>query len=257
MRRSPSMPALFVGVITPTGIPRNPKLLESLRDLGRKPTVSGISFSDIQGVNSTKLSMPEIACKMSHSMMYEKAVNDYEWALIVEDDVEVNIERLIQIWNILEGTSYSAPQIVSCYLGKWGVLKKSKSIPGALTCLYPPDGALCYFINKGAMEIALKEFDHIRPADWPLWSSDVDFQVFPFAASEMRGLISLIDPLEERIRKNRNLVVMLKELLGFHYFREIGINLKAIHAISYWVYRQRIIWYLPQLFKAKRSSEFL
>lgn len=251
------MTSLFVGIVTPTGKPRNPELFDSLSNFSNEVEMAGISAQNLKLKSTSKLSLPELACKMSHDLMYKKAAESHDWALIVEDDVQIDLMELERVWNLVQKSEISSPTIVSCYLGRWGVVKRSKNLRGALSCLYPPDGALCYFINYKAMKLALENFDNVKPADWPLWSRQVDFEIFPGVANELPNVISLIDPLQNRLIKSRNFKSRIKEFLGFAHFQTYGITLNAFISVWYWEYRQRLIWYFPALYHAKRSREFL
>ena len=195
----------------------------------------------------------ELACKRSHALMYEKAKEEFKWALIVEDDVEFDTNKLGALWQLVEQFDRKSPIIISCYLGKWSVVRSSKEFEGALECLYPPDGTLCYFINSAAIKVAAQSFDPVRPADWPIWSKDVDFLVFPGIAHEIETSVSLIDPLKTRVKAQRTISGKVWEFFGAAYFRYLGFRWETIKNIWYWVYRQRIIWYFPCLVNAKRS----
>lgn len=248
------MKELFVGVISPDRKPRNSNLIIELSEFSSNILVDGFFASDVVEGNVGILTATEIACKRSHAFMYEKAKDSGRWALILEDDAEIDLVKLKRVWKVIQESDVITPYIISCYLGKWSVLKKSTVFTGGLNCIYPPDGAVCYFINTEAMAIASKNFDFLRPADWPLWSRKINFVVFPNIACEVKSAVSMVDPMKSREEVTRSPFTKLREFLGLEYFKQLGVNGNAIESIWYWVYRQRIAWYFPQLFKGKRSN---
>jgi GR25 family glycosyltransferase involved in LPS biosynthesis len=250
------MRELFIGVISPDRKPRNPNLITELSEFSTNIHVNGFFASDDFEGNKEILSAAEIACKRSHAFMYDKAKGESNWALILEDDAEIDLVKLKQVWSEIQESDVRTPHIISCYLGKWSVLKKSTVFAGGLKCVYPPDGAVCYFINTAAMAMASKNFDFIRPADWPLWSKEINFVVYANVAWELKSVLSLIDPMKSREEVTRSPITKLREFLGLEYFKQLGMNGSAIESIWYWVYRQRIAWYFPQIFRAKRSNNF-
>lgn len=250
------MKELFVGIISPDGKPRNPNLISTLNRLSTNIIVAGFLAPIDQHSRWSTLTAAEFGCKRSHALMYEKAKESFSWALISEDDAEIDIEKLSTVWHDLQLIDSANPYIISCYLGNWSVVKKSSKFQGAVECLYPPDGTVCYFINAEAMAIASREFDLIRPADWPLWSQGINFVIFPGVAWELEKTISMVDPTKSRQNTPQSLADKVGEFLGLAYFKHFGISRSAVKSIWYWVYRQRIIWYFPRLFKGIRSEKF-
>jgi GR25 family glycosyltransferase involved in LPS biosynthesis len=248
---------LFVGVISPDGKPRNSNLLYELSELSTEITVNGYFASVEASGGDATLTAAELACKRSHAFMYDKAKDKYEWALILEDDADIDKAKLKQLWDEIQKTGVTTAHIISCYLGKWSVLRKSTVFAGGLESIYPPDGAVCYFINAEAMLIASNDFDLLRPADWPLWSRTIKFVVFPAIAWELKSAVSFVDPEKSRNKVSRSPLTKLREFLGLDYFKHLGVNGESLHSIWYWVYRQRLAWYFPRLFKGERSSKFL
>jgi GR25 family glycosyltransferase involved in LPS biosynthesis len=249
------MTKIFIGVITPNGSPRNPMLISQLWSFSAEITIAGVATSEIVLTSNSELLPAEIACKRSHELMYKNAVNDYKWALILEDDAEFDANKLRALWELIGEIDKKTPLIVSCYLGEWSVVRTSKEYKGALQPIYPPDGALCYFINSEAMKLALQSFEYVRPADWPIWSKDVEFLIFPGIARELASSISLIDPMKTRVKAARTITEKVNVFLGVAYFKNLGIRWTTVKSIWYWVYRERMLWYFPLLAKAKRSNK--
>ena len=245
----------FLGVITPTGATRNPNLISRLKPLFNEILVNGFFGEQIFKSGSGNLTFPEAGCKYSHSKMYE-AAKDYKWALIVEDDADINIRMLEILMSKLTLIDSKKPIIVSCYLGKWSVLRLDDLFNIGLKSLFPPDGTLCYFINQAAIQLANQEFELIRPADWPSWSRKVNFIVAPGIAREYSKSISTIDPQKARLLNQKSLGKLFNEFFGIAYWKYFGFKPRTFKEIWFWVYRQRIIWYFPRLFKACRSAKF-
>lgn len=251
------MDDLFVGVISHTGKLRNSKLIESLLSLTSEVEVAGIGTNSFTDINLKYRTKTEIACKMSHQLMYQKANQRFAWALILEDDAEVDVQKLISLWEKVKNSNFNEATIISCYVGKWSVTRKLKAMDFGYESLYPPDGTVGYFINASAMEIACGRFDFLRPADWPLWSRHVTFFIAPGIVQEMTTSTSLIDPDQIRGNKNQTFYSRIREFCGINYFGYLGFNLNAVSAIWYWVYRQRLIWYFPRFLRGQKSIKLL
>ena len=189
------MRAYVIHMAHPT---RNPLLVRDLESAGIQVTLVeairgsslGRSFLarevDQRGAwwhQGAKLSAGQVGCALSHRKAYRMAnIDGASWALIVEDDAIVLPG--FRLWTEeLESFVPEQPTIVTFLsIGRHSAKRDrsnahTTSPAGVLRALkWAPASAVCYAINPSARQLALESTDRLfTRADWPLWSTKVNF----------------------------------------------------------------------------------
>jgi hypothetical protein len=145
---------------------------------------------------------PMVGCWMSHRQCYAllaEDLQDFDLLLVLEDDVELPDDFTIDpAW--LRPLSTDKPGILHLYTRGVAVAARSgqKKIGSRTFFRYmvPPGQTAAYIINRAAATRALEGLKMDGPADWPMWSADVDFWgVFPWLVRE-REIPSTIGVVE-------------------------------------------------------------
>jgi len=163
----------------------------------------------------------QLACALSHQLVYENAFHSQcDWALVLEDDVEVSKEFLETIFSF--NLEFASPTVISFFSrGKRFVRRnhvKELNDSDLYECLIPPGQAAAYIINRKALE-TIMSFPKISGlADWPRWSRFCDFYLaYPWMVKEdANGSLIPIPPLN----KGRYWAWRLGTISGIGFFMD-------------------------------------
>ena len=178
-------PNCLICIIAVDGKPRNADLVRKLTiALPNFPIsiVKGLTPSNLDPIQmrdqiektSYLISRPagevEISVAMSHRKAYQIfADSDYEFCLILEDDV--TIPNFFGISAEAFELTCQNKTIVSFYSPKWSIwILKS----GVLKSLFPPAFAAAYLINRKSVDFILMQKE-TGLADWPAWARYFNF----------------------------------------------------------------------------------
>lgn len=241
--------------------PRNPRLVSDLESLGFPVDVVGVAAQDVSWDRSrSRISRSELACKTGHARAYALAPPG-GWLLVCEDDADVRLPGVAAALGLLDQLGQDTPTVVSLYLGPWSVVRVADASVPVLECEIPPDGSLGYFINATACALASGRWETVRPADWPLWARDCRFLVVPGALTSAPGAPSLIagDSTRNRraMRSVREAGTRLAQVTGAILLARSSWGVYRVSDWWYWDVRQRAVWRLPALVRARRSTELL
>jgi hypothetical protein len=201
-----------VFVIAVDGIPRNSKLIGSLIKVFPKHNIYVLDAVQPRDIEATtikrlmkqtnlmlgrKVTPQEIAVTLSHNQCY-KIANDFEWqdVLILEDDVFIeDHELLLKLINSLN--EIKEPLIRTLYSPRWGIWKMTN---GVFKSIIPPAYAAAYIINSSAIKIALTK-GTIGLADWPIWSSKIQFHFLDNKVIELLDVKSYLEKGREELKQ--------------------------------------------------------
>lgn len=172
-------------------------------------------------------SIAEIACGISHQLLYEKIVNEFlpikqngEWYCILEDDVtlEKNFSRTLE--NI-EELKFDYPVIITLFSRGKRFANQIGSIDLEKSALYPadfPPGQTCFYvINQAALKLATNTEKIAGIPDWPIWSKKCKFYLsFPWSGHESALETTIPTPGQPR---HRYWIWRLSTLVGFEYLK--------------------------------------
>ncbi len=158
-----------------------------------------------------RLTKGELCCAMAHEAAYERFIEaGTEWALILEDDCELNTE--FEILSLVKQVRVNSPSVVQLYgiatyleqVNRWlwmefMISKRSNSedLIKIKRSWELPDGTYGYLINQAAAKLAvnkMKNSRHVTTADWPAqWRRKVNFMVSRQPLVSTKENDSLID----------------------------------------------------------------
>jgi hypothetical protein len=228
-----------VFVIAVDCIPRNSKLVSSLIKVFPKHNIYVLDAVQPKDIESTtikqlmkqnnlmlgrKVTPQEIAVTLSHNQCY-KIANHFEWQdiFILEDDVFIeDHESLLKLINSLNETK--KPLIRTFYSPRWGIWKMTN---GVFKSIIPPAYAAAYMINSSAVKIALAK-GTIGLADWPIWSSKVQFHFLDNKVIELLDVKSFLEKDREELKQVKR---DYKQILNPKFIIKINIFLRIRHYI--------------------------
>ena len=227
-----------------------PILIISLPDSERLKIVVGqldeldLDYAVIEGINGNNLSYSQlrelvdykscyarlgytisnglIGCYLGHARAYEKLCSmDFDWALILEEDVEIsNLD--FDAMNNFKVLTNTEPAIVQLFTRSSRLIDKNSIVEissGYYGFAFLPrlvgSGTAAYLINKEAVALAIKSSVVTGAPDWPPWSQGVKFYgVYPWMFHEEAQGSAItnnqITPYGYRLRR-------IQQILGIHY----------------------------------------
>jgi hypothetical protein len=225
--------------------------------------VVGVRAEDVEWdevSRSTRISRSELACKMGHASAYAMAP-DSGWLLVCEDDAQLDLALVRIALAEVERVPDAVPTVMSLYLGPWSVVRVIDPSEPLLECITPPDGAVCYLINRAARSLAAERWERLRPADWPLWARHCRFVILPGGALPLPGAHSMIEADSGRHRRasssGREAIRRFAQLSGLVLLSSAARGTLSVGDWWYWEIRQRLAWRFPGRFGAVRSATFL
>jgi hypothetical protein len=251
-------------IIAVDGIPRNPKLVRTLRNskfisdveiisaqtiLNTDPLILNDLITASQVLLGRKVSTIEGCISLSHAKTYMIAKSFGEDSyLICEDDAE--IQSLMQFEKALKSLVISSsPEIYTFYSPNWAVWKKKNSIYEAK---FPPPYASFYLINNSALNLAVEKMHHhVGLADWPIWSKKISFKLV-----ENSGIINI--EAKSFADYDRGISKLFKtkfrSIFNFKYLIKVPVSDRIRHIIYY-----PVIWkiYNLKLKQVKNTSSIL
>lgn len=195
-----------------------------------------------------QISDREIGCAIAHRLAAEKSFqilnqhNDQEWSLILEDDADINEQKLEQIKRCLDRNRLDSPSIISFYSNDQGEGRNKNSEPlGDETSpkikrqrFFLRSVAACYAVNKSALayleEFKFSSVDYV--ADWPPYFVRIRFYQASYPTVREVVAESTIG-----LRESQNIGVRIRQ-----YFRQLML-LKPI-AESNRISRWQTFWVL-------------
>jgi len=132
-----------------------------------------------------QLTAPEIACVLSHRLIY--SLTSYEWVLVLEDDA-ILLERDLQkkLHGLIKELDSDVPTVISLFAGRNGIVSSRRQNRyrkiGVDRYNKPTTGCVAYLINAKARNISLTSPAIVGVADWPTWIYACEFyqQVVPW-----------------------------------------------------------------------------
>ena len=120
----------------------------------------------------------EVGCALAHRSAYAAAeAENVDVAVVFEDDAHVSLDMWDRLAPLLECERLAGPTILSLYAGDHGRGREERC--GRETILRlrrPPTHAVAYLITRQALACALAAPEKVvSPADWPPWSTSVQF----------------------------------------------------------------------------------
>jgi hypothetical protein len=249
-----------LAVVVSGGPIRNPDLVPDLESLGFDVHVVGVAARQLDWerlADGCRISRAELACRIGHARAYDMARSP-GWLLVCEDDADLRCPVVESTLDLLTTLDDATPTVVSLYLGPWSVVRSIGGSPPLLEAVSPPDGAVCYFINAAARAVAGARWDTLRPADWPLWARHCRFLIVPGGAVPISGVPSRIAPDSGRHRRaarsGREALRRLGQVSGAVLLASSSRGVYGVRDWWFWEVRQRLLWRLPGLARARRSS---
>lgn len=250
-------------VVIAAGPLRSPRLVRDLEGLGLTVDVVGVRAEDVPWDDvgpTSRISRSEVACKAGHARAYA-LVPPVGWLLVCEDDAELRLSVVAAALGLLEELDPATPTVVSLYLGPWSVVRVADAAVPVLDCVIPPDGGVGYLINATACALAAGRWETVRPADWPLWARDCRFLVVPGGATPMADVPSLVSGDSTRHRRASRSVReagrRLAQVTGAVLLARSSRGVYRVPDWWYWDVRQRLVWRLPSLVHARRSTDLM
>jgi hypothetical protein len=112
--------------------------------------------------------LSEIAASYGHELAYKELLDSqYQWALVLEDDVEILNYGFL---SVLESVDIRKPRLVYLARGVRILPRRENSSREIVDLIAPGLGALAYFINRKAAEIYWGNYQRYgitSVADWP------------------------------------------------------------------------------------------
>jgi len=183
-------------------------------------------------VYGRRLSDSEVGCAIAHRNAVSKAYEEFgrdsmlEWALIVEDDANLDATTLGRIRAELIAAQLSLPSLVSFYSAKMPRDTRSLDAPDTTNSLKVyrqwVAGAVCYAVNqRGLADIHSFSTQPISCiADWPLHYSRLKFLKSVYTrVSEVEGRSSI--GYRPRLGVGKRLVLHIRQLW---HIRKIAVN---------------------------------
>jgi hypothetical protein len=245
-------------VIALGGTPRNlqlPTTLKSSSDLRKSVTVmSAVTPGDIQDSQMKELrrdgmlflgreiSPVEVAVAMSHYNCYVDAIsNEYEYALIFEDDMEIldSNDLSIALSCLSDGNS---PTITTFFSPYWGIWKAKND---HIRAVIPPAYAAAYAINKEALQLATANLP-IGLADWPIWQN---FVVFEYLEIKSLGLHVSDSSIENSRKYAKESQTKFRSLMSFQNILKISFLQKYRQIVIY-----PLLWKLFLLWERRKGN---
>jgi GR25 family glycosyltransferase involved in LPS biosynthesis len=138
-----------------------------------------------------EISNREIGCAIAHRLAIEKSFqmieqqNNQEWSLILEDDADINEQKLEEIKKCLDNNRLDSPAIISFHSDPQRDAQNmtpklsGKDIPPKLKrqIFFLRSVAACYAVNKSALAylegFKFSPVDYV--ADWPPYFAKINF----------------------------------------------------------------------------------
>lgn len=136
-----------------------------------------------------QLSRGEIGCTLSHQICYKKLCeSSEEYALILEDDLQINDCTISSIINYLDLYMENKKPMVLLLSGDyWWINKKKFWGKYSIVDVYDASCAQSYIINKKAAKILLSERPGFLADDWMLFSKKIKIKaVYPHLMDQNR-----------------------------------------------------------------------
>lgn len=258
-------------ILSTSDIPRRTQILEECDFLpsiwNSEKNLDLVKYRNLVDQNSNSqilgrsLKPGEIKCLLSHHQMIVEM--EKEWLLVLEDDALVNQEFLREFLKSLEENRKSKPIVFLLYLGNHGVfLRRNSSVLrgrnlSAHRCLALPNGTVGYAVNLAASRIIRNTQELNGSADWPTWSSEVNFYgIFPQVISHDEAAESIINRqilVKDLESWPRNRFIIRQMIIGIFQkdvlFAYGGASrfCKLVILAALW---RRLTRYLPRLFIA-------
>ena len=229
---------LPIYIITMPNSNRNPELINALSELNLKfqiqDAIVGRSLTseqiignvNLQGCDARlgyRISDSLIGCGLSHREVYRKLLeNGNEWALILEEDVNIIELNFLEINHALE-TCRSVPTIIQLFTRSSRLMDSNSIIKigsgSRIVFNFKPrvvgSGASAYVINHLAAQKALSENKLDGAPDWPKWAQGTCQKgIYPWMVYETE-VGSTITPLF--ISRWQNIRRRLMQFTGVHY----------------------------------------
>jgi hypothetical protein len=156
----------------------------------------------------------EVGCALAHRSAYAAAKADsVDLAVIFEDDADVPPNIWGRLAPMLGRELLAGPTVLSLYAGDHGRGQEQECGPEIILRLRrPPTHAVAYVISRKALEFALAApTTVVSPADWPPWSTSVQFLLCDALGIEHSGasLIGYRPAGRGALRRLRRLVRVL------------------------------------------------
>lgn len=202
-----------VVVVRPV-LPSDSNFNQMLRTIDLAATRSRLGYS---------LPNSAISCLLGHQEIYHRFLETEDnWALILEDDVELLDTNFLTDIETLGVEGYTVPTIIQLFTrGERFVSKQFKQLATGNKRFFfksIPGQTAAYLVNRMAAQLSVSYSSITGPADWPNWSVHVNFECFyPFSFKETDVGSSIEKP---SIRRWKYRARLLGILLGLHWIRD-------------------------------------
>jgi glycosyl transferase family 25 len=228
---------MFLSVVSPPGSPRRQAMERQLDQLGMSPDgFFGVMGDDLEDEwiarhvdqrsaivhQGVPLTPRQVGCYVGHRQAWRASlVSGAEWGVVLEDDALL-LPTFDPVLTALNRLKWQEPVVVSFLsTGRHIVRRRRPDVKlGNGVVLrqlrWPPNSAVGYAMNRGAMELRLEREGKIStPVDWPPWSAYVRFWItVPWIVEHSPGP-SMVDP--DGISRTSNMGRMLSKAVGWRF----------------------------------------